>query len=78
MVAYKDDLSFQRIANVPKRNLGEKRMRFLKAYAEQNGCSLYEALQRNLEHELFNTAKVRQFVRLIEDFAADPRCSAPC
>ena len=71
MVAYKDDLSFQRIANVPKRNLGEKRMRFLKAYAEQNGCSLYEALQRNLEHELFNTAKVRQFVRLIEDFAAD-------
>ena len=46
-------------------------MRFIKEYAEQNGCSLYESLQRNLEHELFNTAKVRQFIHLIEDFAAD-------
>ena len=71
MIAYRDDLSFQRIANVPRRNLGEKRMRFIKEYAEQNGCSLYESLQRNLEHELFNTAKVRQFIHLIEDFAAD-------
>src|SRR5699024_4416650 len=34
MIAYRDDLSFQRIANVPRRNLGEKRMRFLKEYAE--------------------------------------------
>lgn len=84
MIAYRDDLSFQRIANVPRRNLGEKRMRFLKEYAEQNGCSLYESLQRNLEHELFNTAKVRQFIHLIEDFAADypgkpsPRCLPRC
>ena len=33
MIAYRDDLSFQRIANVPKRNLGERRMAFLQEYA---------------------------------------------
>ena len=71
MVAYKDDLSFQRIANVPKRNLGEKRMRFLKNYAEQNGCLLYEALLHNMEDTLFNTAPVKKFIRLIEAFSAD-------
>ena len=71
MIAYQDDLSFARIANVPRRNLGEKRMRFLKEYAGQNDCSLYEALQRNLEHELFRSSKAPQFVRLIGDFSAD-------
>ena len=35
-----DDLSFARIANVPRRIWG-KRMRFLKEYAAQNDCSLY-------------------------------------
>jgi DNA helicase-2/ATP-dependent DNA helicase PcrA len=38
MIAYRDDLSFLRIANVPKRNLGERRMKFLREYAAQNGC----------------------------------------
>ena len=32
MIAYRDDLSFQRIVNVPKRNLGERRMAFLQEY----------------------------------------------
>ena len=71
MIAYQDDLSFARIANVPRRNLGEKRMHFLKEYAGQNDCTLYEALQRNLEHELFRSSKALQFVRLIGDFSAD-------
>ncbi len=30
MVAYRDDLSFRRVANVPKRNLGKRRMAFLR------------------------------------------------
>lgn len=70
MTAYRDDLSFQRIVNTPKRNLGEKRMRFLKLYAEQNGCSLYEALHRCLEDELFRNTKARPFIQLIEETAA--------
>ena len=70
MVAYRDDLSFRRIANVPRRNLGERRMAFLREYADQNACTLYTALTRNLEDELFKGTKAAQFVRLIESFAA--------
>jgi DNA helicase-2/ATP-dependent DNA helicase PcrA len=44
MIAYQDDLAFLRVANVPRRNLGQKRMAFLRAYAQQKGCSLYGAL----------------------------------
>lgn len=71
MIAYKDDLSFLRIANRPKRNIGQRRMKFLKEYAEKEGCSLYEALTRTLEDELFKGTSAKRFVALIEDFAAD-------
>ena len=69
MIAYKDDLSFARIANVPKRNLGQRRMGFLKEYAEKNSCSLYEALKASLDDELFKNTKAAKFVRLIEQFS---------
>lgn len=71
MIAYRDDLSFQRIVNVPKRNLGERRMAFLQEYAEQNRCSLYEALRRNLENTLFKGTKADRFVTLVEEFSAN-------
>ena len=44
MVAYHDDLSFRRVANAPKRNLGEKRMRFIEEEAARLNCTLYDAL----------------------------------
>lgn len=69
MIAYKDDLSFLRIANVPKRNLGERRIRFLQEYAAANSCSLYQALVQTLEHEIFRGTKAAPFVRLIEGFS---------
>ena len=71
MVAYRDDLSFARIANVPKRNLGQRRMRFLRDYAAAQSCSLYDALRRNLEDEIFKGTRAAAFVNLIESFAAD-------
>ena len=71
MIAYKDDLSFLRIANRPKRNIGQRRMKFLKEYAEREGCSLYEALTRTLEDELFKGTSAKRFVRLIEEFAEE-------
>lgn len=71
MIAYQDDLSFQRIANTPRRNLGERRMEFLQEYAEQNGCSLFDALRQNLEHEQLRGTKAASFVRLIEKFSAE-------
>ena len=70
MIACRDDLSFLRIANVPKRNLGERRMAFLKDYAAQNGCSLYDALRRNLDSELKGTPW--QYSALKKYYAGDP------
>ena len=69
MIAYKDDLSFLRIVNVPKRNVGERRIKFLKEYVEKNGGSLYEALKLNVEDELFANTKAKDFIGLIEKYA---------
>ena len=71
MVIYKDDLSFLRIANKPRRNLGEKRMRFLKSYALDHGCSLYQALLSTLDEEIMKGTRARQFVSLVEGFSQD-------
>ena len=71
MIAYRDDLSFLRIANVPKRNLGERRMKFIQEYAGENSCSPYEALCRNLDQDIFKGTKAGEFVQLIESFAAN-------
>lgn len=69
MIAYKDDLSFLRIANTPKRNLGKRRMAFLQEYAAQHQCSLYQALTINLDDAIFKGTKATQFVSLIETFS---------
>lgn len=71
MIAYQDDLSFQRIANVPKRNLGERRMKFLQDYAEKESCSLYEALCRTIDDPVFKGTKARQFISLVKLYSAN-------
>lgn len=70
MITYKDDLSFLRIANTPKRNIGRRRMDFLKEVAEKQGCSLYEAMERSLDDQIFKGTKAASFRLLIEGFAA--------
>lgn len=70
MLVNADDISFTRIINLPKRNIGERRMAMLKEYAEKNGCSLYQALQQNLEHELLLKTKAREFLGLVEKYRA--------
>ena len=69
MILYRDDLSFRRIVNIPKRNLGKRRMQFLETYARDNGVTLYMALHENLEHELIRSTKAAQFISLIEKYA---------
>ena len=71
MVVSQDDLSFRRIVNTPKRNMGKRRMEFLEKYAEENECTLYNALKRTLDDEIFKGTKAAHFVRLIEDYSAD-------
>ena len=71
MIAYRDDLSFRRIANVPKRNLGKRRMAFLEDYTAAHGGTLYEALQVNLDDPIFRGTKAGQFLSIIEAFSQD-------
>ncbi len=68
MIAYQDDLSFLRIANVPRRNLGERRMRFLREYADSRGCTLYQALTATVEDPIFQGTRARQFLSLVETY----------
>lgn len=70
MIAYKDDLSFLRIANVPRRNLGDRRIKFLQEYASQNHCTLYQALVQSIEHEIWKGTKAGAFISLIETFSS--------
>ena len=70
MIVFKDDLSFRRIANVPKRNIGVRRMKFLEDYTREHGGTLYEALLKNVDNELFKGTKAQQFISMIKKYAA--------
>ncbi|MGI6536298.1 MAG: ATP-dependent helicase [Eggerthellaceae bacterium] len=70
MVQFKDDLSFERIVNQPKRNIGERRMKFLRTFAEGQHISLYQALCRSFDDPLFKGTKAREFIDLVEAYSA--------
>jgi DNA helicase-2/ATP-dependent DNA helicase PcrA len=70
MVASGDDISFARISNLPKRNIGEKRIAFLKEYAEAHKCTLYEALQNTIDEDIFKKTKAKNFIMVIEKYKA--------
>lgn len=69
MITYKDDLSFLRIVNVPKRNIGKKRMEFLQAYVNAHHCSFYEALKECVEDPIFKGTDAKDFISLIDAFS---------
>ena len=70
MIVYKDDLSFLRVCNVPKRNLGKRRIAFLKAVAERENITLYQALVEHHDAPEMKGAKAGQFIRLIEEYSS--------
>ena len=70
MIAYKDDLSFLRTVNQPKRNVGERRIKALKEFVETNGGSLYEALKLLVNDPLFANTTAQKYIDLIESFSA--------
>lgn len=65
-----DDLSFRRVVNKPKRNMGKRRIEFLENYAAENDCTLYEALKSTLDDPIFCGTKAQSFVDLIEEFSS--------
>ena len=70
LIAYRDDLSFRRVANVPKRNLGKRRMAYLQEKAEAQGISLYRALEESVDEPLFKGTGAKRFLALVEEFSA--------
>ncbi len=71
LLAYRDDLSFARVVNVPKRNIGKGKMKLLTDYAEARGCSLYEALCENAETEHFRATGANRLISLVEELSRE-------
>ena len=70
MIVVQDDLSFRRIVNCPKRNVGKRRMEFLEKYAAEKRCTLYNALKKTLDKEIFKGTKAADFIKFVERFSA--------
>jgi len=62
-----DDLSFQRIANVPSRKIGRVFMDRLRLQAEADNTTMYEALKSHISSKNFYRESVVDFISLIEE-----------
>ncbi len=69
LAVWRDDLSFARVANTPRRNLGEKRMAFLREKADAAGRPLFDTLRANLDDPIFKGTGARALVELVESLA---------
>lgn len=68
-----DDLSFQRVVNVPNRKIGPKTYGELQLWATQKNCSLYAATEQIENHPTLGKAAksaLAGFHKLIEDLTA--------
>ena len=66
LICYEDDLSFQRIINVPRRKFGKIKLKFLKERAEQENQTLYKTLVKCIKEPVFKGSGVAEFVEVIE------------
>ncbi|WAH36457.1 DNA helicase PcrA [Alicyclobacillus dauci] len=62
-----DDVSFNRVVNVPKRGIGQTSLDKLEAYARANDCSMFNAAQRSMAAGLSKRAAsaLEGFVQLV-------------
>ena len=67
LIAFDDDVSFKRIANVPSRKIGKVMMKTLSGIADEYHCSLFAALKFMNDHQSPKKDAVNQFVTLISD-----------
>ena len=70
MLTAADDIAFLRTINLPARKIGKKKLDFLKAFAESEHCSLYEALKRTIEQDIFRGSGAKQYIHAIESVKA--------
>lgn len=62
-----DDLSFERIVNVPSRKLGDKFMTELKQRAKDGDASLFRALEKNMDSAALRKPGALEFLGLMND-----------
>ncbi|MCI2107799.1 MAG: UvrD-helicase domain-containing protein [Bacteroidales bacterium] len=62
-----DDLSFERIVNVPSRKLGDKFMTELKQRAKDGDASLFRALEKNTDSAALRKPGALEFLGLMND-----------
>ena len=73
LLAFGDDLSFARVVNRPKRNVGERRMRAIRECAERNGRGFLAALRDLAGDELFRKTGAEEFLQLVDEFREKSR-----
>ena len=66
MLVSADDLAFKRVINTPKRNMGERRIKFLEEASENSGTTLFNALKENIDNPVFKGTKAVEFLDLID------------
>jgi DNA helicase-2/ATP-dependent DNA helicase PcrA len=67
LVANGDDLSFNRIINVPRRKMGKNKVAFLRERAESENASMYDTLKKYLYDPMLKGSGAEKFVRVIEN-----------
>lgn len=73
MIAYKDDLSFRRIVNKPRRNIGKTRIALLEKHAEENNCTLYNSLCSLCNTDDFKKTGANNFINLINTYTEEAK-----
>ena len=69
LLAYpQDNLSFERIINVPKRGIGDKTLQNINTYARQNHLSLFEATEKMLNSNKITGKAALNIQKFIDDF----------
>ncbi len=66
-----DDLAFKRVVNTPKRNMGERRMKYLEEKAENDQCTLFQALRDNIDDPIFKGTKAKEFLAIIDELRSN-------
>ena len=77
LAVFGDDLSFERVINIPPRGIGRKRMHALRTYAQEHGCRLTAALAALAPEQLFKGTKADEFLQILDISRQQARASNP-
>jgi DNA helicase-2/ATP-dependent DNA helicase PcrA len=66
LVEHSDDLSFKRVVNLPRRNMGRNKLSFIRAQAEADNAAMYNTLKKHIDDPVFKGTGARKFVNVIE------------